>query len=340
MPSLSGEVMIIPDEVNNAIVVRANALDYAKIKKTLEALDILPRTVLIEVLIAEITLDKTLSYGLEWYFKNIGVTIGGKSGKMAGAFGGKDLFPTTTDTTIAPTPTAAGSNTRKAFDIAKVASSGLSLFWGSTDTDIGALINLLAEKTHVNVLSTPTLLATDNKEASITVGGREPIPTGSVVGSDVTPSTALISSIQYEETGIILNVTPHINAGGLVRLEIEQTIRNVLDKPATIGANNTAPRFSERNVKTTLLAQNGSTVVIGGIIEQHEANGKTGIPFLQDVPILSPLFSTRSNKSSRTELIIAITPHVVDHRESQVTKEFLDKLRVLKGRIETKHKEF
>jgi len=126
-------------------------------------------------------------------------------------------------------------------------------------------------------------------------------------------------------------VIPHINAGGLVRLEVEQIIRNVADQ-TTQGIN--SPRFTERNVRTTLLAQDGSTVVIGGIIEDRHSNGKTGIPVLQDIPIIWPLFSTLEKKMNRTELIIAITPHVVDHRESDVTREFLSKLKQLKRRIE------
>ncbi len=308
--SLTGEVAIIPDEVNNAIVVRSNAADYARIKKTMETLDILPRAVLIGVLIAEVALNKNIEYGLEWFFKDIGMDIGGKDGKFTAAHGTAD-------------GTALGA----------AASGGLSLFWGSVDGKIAALINLLASKTDVNVLSTPTLLATDNKEASIQVGGREPVPTGSY-SSDTNTNNAF-TTIQYEETGIILNVVPHINEGGLVRLEVEQTIRRTDQQSVTVGANNTAPRFTERNVKTTLLAQNGSTVVIGGIIEQTDSDQKSGIPLLQDIPIISPLFSSKSKKKVRTELIIAITPHVVDHRETGgSSREFLEQLKKLRKHVE------
>ncbi|GKT07044.1 type II secretion system secretin GspD [Desulforhabdus sp. TSK] len=308
--SLTGEVAIIPDEVNNAIVVRSNAADYARIKKTMETLDILPRAVLIEVLIAEVALNKNIEYGLEWFFKDIGMDIGGKGGKFTAAHG-----------------TADGSA------LTGAASGGLSLFWGSVDGKIAALINLLASKTDVNVLSTPTLLATDNKEASIQVGGREPVPTGSY-SSDTNTNNAF-TTIQYEETGIILNVVPHINEGGLVRLEVEQTIRRTDQQSVTVGANNTAPRFTERNVKTTLLAQNGSTVVIGGIIEQTDSDQKSGIPLLQDIPVISPLFSSKGKKKIRTELIIAITPHVVDHRETGgSSREFLEQLKKLRKHVE------
>lgn len=306
MTGLSGEVVIIPDEVNNAIVIKANAADYTKIKKTLESLDIVPRAVLIEMMIAEVTLTKDFEYGLQYFFKNINAG----PGKFTAGHGkaGKDSNGTAINLT----------NT-----------TGLNLFWTDFAGNIQVLLTLLSEHTAVNVLSTPTLLATDNKEASITVGGRQPIPLGTTIASDTT-----YSSIDYEETGVIMNVIPHINAGGLVRLEVEQTIRTVDSESVTVGNDSTAPSFLERNLKTTLLAQDGSTVVIGGIIQQETNTSKKGIPWLQDIPLISPLFTNKTDKMKRTELIIAITPHVVSHRESETTREFMDKLRDLRGRIE------
>ena len=301
---LSGDVVIIPDEVNNAIVIRANSADYAKIKKTLDSLDILPRAVLIEMMIAEITLNKDFEYGLQYFFKDINTN----NGKFTAGHG------------------KAGMNTTT---LNLVNTTGLNLFWTNFSGNIQILLSLLSEKTTVNVLSTPTLLATDNKEASITVGGRQPIPLGTTISTDTT-----YSSIDYEETGVIMNVIPHINAGGLVRLEVEQTIRTVDNQAVTVGNDATAPSFLERNVKTTLLAQDGSTVVIGGIIQQETSQKKKGIPWLQDIPIISPLFTNKSDSTKRTELVIAITPHVVSHRESESTREFMDRLRELKGRIE------
>ncbi|MGV8073661.1 MAG: type II secretion system secretin GspD [Syntrophobacteraceae bacterium] len=324
--ALTGEVIIIPDETNNALVVRANATDYAKIKQTVETLDILPRAVLIEVMIAEVTLNKNLQYGIRWFFRD---------GDFRTGFNGQTLTGKTTDADgnlVDPNP----DDDDKLSDLILanfVSPSGFSMFAGKIN-DLAAFITLLSGKTDVKVLSTPTLLATDNKEASITVGGREPIQTQQVTDLDSTTGTStntVINSIQYEETGIILNVTPHINAGGLVRLEIEQTIRNVSQQTAVVS---TSPRFDERNIKTTLLAQNGSTVVIGGIIQETQNNSKSGIPYLEDLPILSPLFSTKGKTRNRTELIIAITPHVVDHRGTGPTREFLQKLKQLKKTVE------
>lgn len=333
-PSIfSGEVIIIADEVNNAIVIRANASDYSKVKKTMESLDILPRAVLIEVLIAEVQLTKEFQYGLQYYFqaKQNGTGFGL-------AFGNQNATSTTTTITTSAASSLVGQAASSIVPsiptgLATIAGKGLAMGWVASAQDLAFFLQALSSKTNVTVLSTPTLLATDNKEATITVGGREPVPTGSYTGTESTTS-GIFSTIQYEETGIILNVTPHINAGGLVRLEVEQTIRRVDPNTVTVGANNTAPRFTERDVKTTLLAQNGTTVVIGGIIQTNKSDNKTGIPFLQDVPLLSPLFAGTSKNLDRTELIVAITPHVIDQRGSEAPKEFLEKLKNLKRRIE------
>lgn len=311
---LTGEVMIIPDEVNNALVIRANAADYARIKKTLETLDILPRAVLIEVVILEVRLGKDLQYGVEWLFR---------SGDFATVFRNTTLSPTGDDGT--------GDDRTGIFNPRALRSASFALFAGDVSS-LAALVTALAEKTDVRVLSAPTLLATDNKEASITVGGREPIPTSSALGSDT--GGTLLTGINYEETGIILNVTPHINAGGLVRMELEQTIRRTGASKTVGSGDSQAPTFTERNVKTTLLAQDGSTVVIGGIIEENRDTSRSGIPFLQDIPLLSPLFSTHRKNRNRTELLIAVTPYVIDKKDSARTREFLDRLRSLRRQMD------
>ena len=289
-------------------------MDWAKIKKTVETLDIVPRAVLIEVTVAEVTLNKDFEFGVEWWFRDVNVD----GGVLSGAFRNS-------------LTTYVADDAAKA--IGTAVTGGLGMGWVAHAGDIAVLLRALSNKTKVNILSTPTLLATDNQEASITVGGREPVPTGTAIGAAGT-SDAVISSIQYEETGVILNVTPHINQGGLVRMDVEHTIRNVDDRNVTVGNNNTAPSFSERNIRTTLLAQNGSTVVIGGIIQNRTTEGKTGVPGFQNLPLLSPLFSTKNNGLSRTELIIAITPHVIDQRENGSTREFLNRLKDLRRKAE------
>ena len=324
----TGEVSIIPDEVNNAIVVRANAVDYGKIKKTIETLDIVPRAVLIEVLVAEVDLTKDFAYGLQYYFQTHPSTGAGASLSFGGLSNFTSSTNTTSSTSTGTTSPIGNVITQTIGTVAQSATgTGLGVGWVANSQNIAALLSAVASKTNVTVLSTPTLLATDNTAATITVGGSVPVPTGSVTG--VTTGSEVLNTIQYAETGVILNVTPHINAGGLVRLELEQTIRE-LGTTATVGAQQTAPTFTERNIKTTLLAQNGSTVVIGGIINSQNTVIKTGIPYLQDIPLLSPLFSSKSTDLQRTELLVAITPHVIDQKGSDATRELIQKLNSLR----------
>jgi general secretion pathway protein D len=325
----TGEVMLIPDEVNNAIVVRANAVDYGKVKKTIETLDIVPRAVLIEVMVAEVDLTKDFTYGVQYYYQTHPSTNTGYSLSFGGL---SNVSTTTTSTTGATTsPTATGAFP---LNIGTVAGAGLGLAWVANAQNIAALISFISSKSNVTVLSTPTLLATDNMESTITVGGSVPVPTGSYATTETgTLANSVFSTIQYAETGLILNVTPHINAGGLVRLELEQTIRQVDNAAATVGANNTAPTFTERNLKTTLLAQNGATVVIGGIINSQHTVNKTGIPYLENIPLLSPLFSSKNTDLQRTELLIAITPHVIDQRNAEAPSELIQKLKSLRERV-------
>ncbi|MDR3569228.1 MAG: type II secretion system secretin GspD [Syntrophobacteraceae bacterium] len=320
-PGFTGEVSIISDEVNNAIVIRANPVDYAKLMKTVKKLDIIPRAVLIEVMIAEVELTKQFQFGLEYYFQThpatntgFGVSFGGLSNQAASS-------STTTTTTAGAFPINLGA----------IASSGVALDWVANAQNLAVLLSALSSKTNVSVLSTPTLLATDNQEATLTVGGEQPVPTGSVTG--YTTGSSVISTIDYAETGVILDITPHINVGGLVRLDLDSTVRRVNQQTVTVGNGNTAPTFTERHIKTSILAQNGRTVVIGGIIDSQGSQGKSGIPWLENIPILSPLFAGHTSSLDRVELLIAITPHVVEKAGTQAPAELLDKLRNLRMRV-------
>lgn len=302
---LAGEVTIIADETNNAIIVKALPGDYEKIKKAIETLDVLPRGVLIELLIAEITLTDETQYGVEWYLKNKGMDIGGYAGRYS-------------------VVQNYGVPFNRNFDLGTATSQGLSLFWGSLEGDIASLINLLSTFSHFKVLSAPTILATDNKEASITVGGSTPVVSQQSVS---TAGETLINTVNYVDTGIILKVTPHINQGGIVRLEVEQTIRDAV-KNTVSGID--SPAFTERKISTTLLAKDGTTVVIGGIIQEKTDMSRSGIPLLSRIPILAPLFSSTDTSLNRTELLIAITPRVIDHAGNDAAAEFLRKLNLLR----------
>lgn len=321
-PGFTGQISIISDNVNNAIVIRANPVDYSKLMQTIKRLDIVPRAVLIEVMIAEVELTKQFQFGLQYYFQTHPATNTGFGVSFGGLSNQSSSSSTTTTTASGAFPISIGS----------VASSGVALDWVATAQNLAVLLSALSSKTKVSVLSTPTLLATDNQEATLTVGGEQPVPTGSVTG--YTTGSSVISTIDYAETGVILDLTPHINAGGLIRIDLDSTVRRLDNQTVTVGSSGTvAPTFTERHIKTSILAQNSRTVIIGGIIDSQGTQGKSGIPWLENIPLLSPLFASTTSNLDRVELLIAITPHVVERAGTQAPAELLEKLRNLKREV-------
>ena len=318
-PGFTGEVSIIADDVNNAIVLRANPGDYTKLMKAVKQLDIVPRSVLIEVMIAEVQLNKDFQFGLQYYFQTHPATNTG----FGTSFNGLSNATSTTTTT----PTGAFP-----INIGAVAPQGIALDWVANAQNLAVLLSALSTKTKISVLSTPTLLATDNQEASLTVGGEQPVPTGSVTG--YTTGSSVISTIDYAEIGVILDLTPHINAGGLIKIDLDSTVRRLAEQNVTVGSNGTvAPTFTERHIKSSILAQNGRTVIIGGIIDSQGTQGKNGIPWLENIPLLSPLFSATTSQLQKVELLIAITPHLIERSGSQAPAELLEKLRNLRREV-------
>ncbi|MDR3557240.1 MAG: type II secretion system secretin GspD [Syntrophobacteraceae bacterium] len=324
-PGFTGQISIIADDVNNAIVMRANPVDYAKLMQTIKRLDIVPRAVLIEVMIAEVELNKQFQFGLQYYFQTHPATNTG----FGTSFGGLSNQGTNSSTSTTSTTTTTGAFP---INLGAISGAGIALDWVANSQNLAVLLSAISARTNVSVLSTPTLLATDNQEATLTVGGEQPVPTGSVTG--YTTGSSVISTIDYAETGVILDITPHINAGGLIRLDLDSTVRRVNQQNVAVGSNNTtAPTFTERHIKTSILAQNGRTVVIGGIIDSQGTQGKSGIPWLENIPLLSPLFAGRTSTLDRVELLIAITPHVVEKSGTQAPAELLEKLRNLKQEV-------
>ncbi len=309
---LSGKALILADEENNAIVVRANATDLARIREVIQTLDIMPRAVLIKVVIAEVDLSDELQYGVEWFFRT----------RNSSTYAGSSL-----DT---------GTGFTREFELGDsgdgLIPSGLSLFAGSIGgwDEFAALVNLLDAKNKVHILSTPTLLAMDNTPASFTVGGRE--PTISRVSKDSSTDTSIVNDISYQDTGIILTVTPHINSSGLVRLEVDQRITSV-NSEAIPGVDLNTPRFTERQLQTSLIAESGDTMVIGGIIQQRAVNNRSGVPILSDLPVLSFFTSTKTIENERTELLIAVTPYVVSHNSDPVSRELIQQLENMKRKL-------
>lgn len=285
----ASEVRVVPDVENNALLIIANAAGYEKIVGALKKLDTTPRQVLIEVTIAEVTLTDDLEYGLEWLFTN-GPR---QSGRL-------DMG-------------SAGLNARI---------PGFSWALTSGAGDIRAILNMLATQNKVNVLSSPHVMVADNQTAKIQVG--DSVPTAGP--QTVSGTGVVVSSVQYLDTGVILNVTPRINAGGLVNLDIDQEVSSA-DVTTTSGLN--SPTIRRRSASTSVAVQSGETMVLGGLMSENSTVDKSGLPVLSQIPILGGLFGTQLHKNSKTELVVLITPRVATNvgQAKLVSDEFRTKMR-------------
>ena len=274
-PDLSVEspINIIPDQDSNAILVMASPRDYRGIEAVIKQLDEAPRQVLIEATIAEVTLSDALDYGVRWFLANGTYELGFN----------------------APVPTSAGGD-------------GLTLATFSTSNDARIFIDLLASKTEVKFLSAPQVMVLDNHTANIRVGDQIPVTVRSAQ-STIDPNAPVVSEVQFRDTGTLLTVTPRINAGGQVTLEISQEVSLPGSEPAVGGGGNVA--ISRRTISSSVVVQSGATVVLGGLILENHNEGRAGIPLLMDIPWLGNLFSTTSIDVFRTELLVMISPQVV-----------------------------
>ena len=288
--SLGGATKIIADKENNALLILSSPSEYEVITSAIRKLDVVPRQVLIEMTIAEVTLSDEFSYGLEWYF-NHGAT--GKGFLDTGAAGISQLSP------------------------------GFSYAWLDSVGSIKTVLNALAANSKLNIISSPHIMVSDNRTAKIQVGDRVPtVSQTQALATTTTTTTGVISSIQYLDTGIMLSVTPHINAGGLITMEISQEVSNAV-KTVTSGID--SPTISKRSAESTVTVQAGETMVLGGLISDSKSNSNSGLPFLSEIPVLGALFGVQGIKNDRTELVMMITPKLVSN--SQEAREITDEFR-------------
>lgn len=314
-PGLSGSVQIIPDEASNILVIKASPQDYLQIKKVIDRIDLIPRQVLIQVMVAEVTLTKSTQFGIEWWMKNNNRHINGIPMTEQAALGSG---------LVSPGAIKLGDP--------KGLPSGFNYMLFNGVGDVVGLMNALSTSGDVNVLSAPHVMASDGKEAKIEVGADMPIVTATTsVPGTTTTSTSISNSVQYRPTGIILSVKPHVNASGLVSLNISQ---EVSDLGANVSAGGqTYPQFTKRKVETEVTIEGGKTLMIAGLIKDNTDNSSNGIPGLKDIPGLGYLFGAKSDKINKTELMITITPYVVRNREEgdKVTTAFQDSLLGIKN---------
>lgn len=289
---VSKDVRVIADKDNNALVILASPGDYEKIEAAIKKLDVVPRQVLIEVLIAEVTLTDDLKYGIDWFITaRSGMSMGGSGVLEPNVtrgvlnLGGLPSSPTGT----VPFPTG----------------GGLQLI-NSLGGDVRGVLNALGSDSRLKIVASPTLMVIDNQKAQIQVGKK--VPTLSSTQSGVGGTTGVISNVNYLDTGVLLTVTPRVNSGGRITLEISQ---EVSDAVATTSSNIDSPTVTNRNAQSVVTTQSGETLVFGGLIQTTRSFSTAGVPLLSKIPVIGGLFGTQSYKDQTTELVLLISPKLV-----------------------------
>jgi general secretion pathway protein D len=190
--------------------------------------------------------------------------------------------------------------------------------------NIQVILSALQALTKVDVLSAPEVMVLNNQTASLQVGDEVPIATQESQ-STLTNNAALVNCIAYQNTGVILKVTPRVNSGGLVTMDISQEVSDVSQ---TTTSTLNSPTISERLISTSVAVHDGQTLALGGLISDSRTNSKSGIPYLEDIPYLGTLFSTTNHQVNRTELLVLLTPHVIgdEYQAESVTDDLRDKL--------------
>ncbi|MCP4590345.1 MAG: hypothetical protein GY842_06360, partial [bacterium] len=285
-------VTLVGDEASNSLIVGASPRYYSGVMDMIRQIDRPPPQVMIQVLIAEVTLDDNVEFGMEFALQDLTFTesaVVGPNGVIKGDnfdfVGGVDVGA----------GGAAGSFGGFSFSI--------------TGEDFNFLLRALQSDGVLEVLQRPTLLVENNEEANITIGDRVPF----VQSSSVSDSGQTNSSIQYEDVGVILDVTPHINPDGYVNLDVHPEISslNPAGSGVQISEGLTAPTFSQRSVETTVTVKDGETVVIGGLISTREDEREVKVPILGDLPGIGMFFRSTTSQRKKSELLIVLTVDVV-----------------------------
>jgi general secretion pathway protein D len=272
-------VKIVPDEINNALVIQATPQEYEELKKTIEELDLIPRQVLIDAQIYEVVLDNSLSLGISAILQNRGTLDRSTTAQFTGVGSGPASLTAQTFALIGR-------------------SRELLLF-----------LNAQENRSRVKTLSAPSVLVSDNMLAQFQVGTEVPIPTTSSVTPVQTGGTNLFAqTIQFRNTGVILQVRPQINDSGKVTLDLYQEVSRA-------GANTVsaivAPVIGKSSVTSTVVVEDGQTIALGGFMRESQDYGDNRVPILGRIPVLGTLLGNTQRSVNRSELIVLITPHVI-----------------------------
>jgi general secretion pathway protein D len=303
---LDQSVRITAQKSSNQLLVRTRPAQWKEIESAIRRLDNLPLQVQIETRILEVKLTGELDLGVQWYL-----------GRLAG---------NSSSTTVANT---AGSQGALGAGGAGLGATD-SLFYSFVSNNLQVALHALETNGRTQVLSAPSLVVMNNQQAQIQVGDNIPISQTTV---NTSTSDTTLSSVEYVQTGVILDVVPRINPGGLVYMDIQQQVSDA-DTGATTDTNGN-PRISTRSVSTQVAVQSGQTVLLGGLIKQDNSESVSAVPYLGRVPGLNWLFGNTSKSKNRTELIVLITPRVVTSaaQARQVTDDYRQQMQLLRPEV-------
>jgi general secretion pathway protein D len=294
-------VNITADETNNALAILATPREYAVIQDALRQLDVAPLQVLLEAAIAEVTLNKNTQFGFQYFYQ-----------------------PNSTSNSVSTfTLTNAAALAAPPASPLLAALPGFSYMF-SNGNSLNVVLSALASVTHVDVLSAPEVLVLNNQTAKLEVGDQVPIITATAT-STIDTNAPQVNSVQYLATGVILQVTPRVNKGGQVMMDIDQEVAEPL---TTTSSTINSPTIQDREIVSSVSVADGETIALGGLFSNQVSKTKTGIPWLQDIPYLGHLFANTNDSVNRDELMVLITPHVVDDikKARAITNELRHKL--------------
>ncbi len=296
----TSEVRVIADKDSNSLLIVAAQADYEVVLDALKKLDVVRRQVLVEVLLAEVTLTDGLEFGIDWF-------ISGRNNNNDGTLITSNLLPATRDAAVARV-------------------GGLQLV-NLSGTEVRAVLRALGRDGKTKVLASPQVMVLDNEKAEIKIGDRISVQTLTQTGVNV----GTTNSYSYLETGVLLAVTPRINSGGMVTLDINQEV----SAPGETPPGNPNPNVNTRSAKTSVVVASGDSIVIGGLIRENSSRSTSGLPLLSKIPILGGIFGAQTLRLERTELVMMVTPKIVNDvsQARQVTEELRLKLPSLEGML-------
>ncbi len=311
---LSGNVKIITDDLNNCLIIQGTQADYDFLLKTIKKLDVLPRQVLIEVKVLRVDLTGSLSAGFSAWLEARSDQFPATQGSFS--FGGQSNGLTI---------------------------STVRIFGIGGSKEVKAVLNALESESKVQIMESPSILVLDGHEANINVGKEIPIATSTFTnpylsGNETNGQYNITNTqIQYRATGVNLSVSPRISASGIVTLEIAEEVSSPGNKDEGLAG---SPPINRSMIETTMVVKDGNSIIIGGIISQTNEKSRSSVPLLGRIPILGWLFSSNSRSKARTEMLVILTPHVIDTIEEakEMSKEGMHALKNISEYVEEEKK--